>query len=49
MTEEFVGYTDKLLKYIEQIKQETKLEICILFYGNSFAAYYENPPFPCKL
>lgn len=48
MTEEYCGFTDKLLKYIELVKQETKLEVALCFDGEYFIDYYENPQFACK-
>lgn len=47
-SKEFVGMTENLKKYIEVLKEETKLEIGLSFFAEEFMLFYENPPFPCK-
>lgn len=42
------GFSQKVLKYIEVVKDKTGLEIGFTFHSENIQAYYEKPKMSCK-
>lgn len=44
----FVDFTQNLIKYVDIVKEVTGLEIGLSIYAEIFQDYYDNPKVPCK-
>lgn len=47
-SEEIVGYTENILKYIETVKTKTGMEIAFQIRAHDFMDYHEKYHGPCK-